>query len=233
MKLLIANWKMQLDIRESVALTHRLMQGLPFAHELVLCPSFTAIAPLHELLMGHSIRLGGQDLFWEEKGAYTGEISAKQLQELGCSYVIIGHSERRRDLHESDAMINKKLIAALSGKLTPILCVGESYRTQLKGALKGLHLRHQEKMVVAYEPEWAIGKKVAKLDVVERTHRQIRELTHTFLPGLKPKQLRIIYGGGIDSKSAKEFLQSSEIDGLLIGGASLTWSSFKPIVQAA
>ncbi|MEK7665526.1 MAG: triose-phosphate isomerase [Patescibacteria group bacterium] len=232
MKIIIANWKMQLNARESIALTRQIVAGITPNAELVLCPSFTVIAPVQELLIGSSIKAGGQDVFWETHGAYTGEISAKQLRELGCSYVIVGHSERRRDLHESDATINKKLISSLSGKLTPILCVGESYRTQLKGALKDLHLRHQEKIIIAFESEWAIGKKVAKLDVVERAHREIRKLTSSLLVGLKPKQLRVIYGGGLDAKSASAFIGNQEVDGLLVGGASLTWSSFKRILQA-
>ncbi len=231
MKLIIANWKMQLDIRESVALTHRLMQGLPFAHELVLCPSFTAIAPLHELLMGHSIRLGGQDLFWEEKGAYTGEISAKQLHEIGCSFVLVGHSERRKNLKETEAMINKKMIAALSGKLVPILCVGEAYKKQLTAGLADLHLRHQESIVIAYEPEGSIGKKAAPLSSVLKAHAVMRELTRKLLPGLKSKQLRVIYGGGMEEKLAPAFLAEAQIDGLLVGGASLTMRTFAPILR--
>lgn len=232
MKTIVANWKMQLTTTEAVTLAREICEGQANAH-IILCPSFPSLSGVSTVLRSSSVLLGAQDLFWEEKGAYTGEVSAAQLREVGCSHVLIGHSERRKYVRETDQMINKKLITALSGKLAPILCVGKAYRMQLTKALTGLHLRHQETLLIAYEPESAIGKKVEKLETVVKVHEEIRGLVTKLLPGIKPKQIHVLYGGGMEKKSAPLFLAENQVDGLLVGGASLTMATFAPILEAA
>ena len=232
MKTIVANWKMQLTTTEAVTLARQVCEMQAHGN-VVLCPSFPALSSVSAALRSSGVHLGAQDLFWEQKGAYTGEVSAPQLREVGCTHVILGHSERRKHLGETDRMVNKKLIAGLSGKLIPILCVGKAYRTQLPRALADLHLRHQEKMFIAYEPESAIGKKPEKLEAVLKAHKEIRALVTKCLPGLKTSQLHVLYGGGMEKKSASLFLAQQEIDGLLVGGASLTMSAFRPILDAA
>lgn len=232
MKTIVANWKMELTTTEAVTLSREVCQARNEA-KIVLCPSFPSLTSVSAVLRSSAVQLGAQDLFWEEKGAYTGEVSAGQLREIGCSHVLVGHSERRKYAQETDAMVYKKLIAAIAGSIIPILCVGKAYRRQVIKALTGLDLRQQEKLLIAYEPESAIGKQVEKIDKVVKVHQEIRALTTKALPRIKISQFQVLYGGGLEKKSAPIFLANSEIDGLLVGSASLTMSAFRPILDAA
>lgn len=236
-KLLVANWKMQLLTGEAETLARLIVQERS-AHEVVLCPSFPALDAIGRVIKRSKIKLGGQDLFWEKRGPFTGQVSADQLKEAGCKYVLVGHSERRK-LGEINALVNKKLVAAFSGGLLPILCVGEKnaknasveVKRQLRGAINGLRLRHREHFVVAYEPVWAIGQHPARLANVVKMHLFIRYLIKRGLPDIKLSQFRVIYGGGLAASDAKNFLAAAEIDGLLVGGASLTLRDFRPILR--
>lgn len=242
MKMIVANWKMQLGLKASVNLARSLAKE---KGSVVLCPSFPALESVSEALGKSGVQLGAQDVFFERAGAFTGEVSPEQLKELTCSHVIIGHSERRV-LGETDAVVNKKVIAVLSAGLTPIICVGESTKErtsgkqkrvvgkQVKAALKSLHTRHQEQLIFAYEPLWAIGSGTpATPPDAAAMHKLIRKTALEAIKGLKPKQVKVLYGGSVNGKNAGGFLDEPEIDGLLVGGASLKAATFKPILNAA
>lgn len=253
MKTIIANWKMHLTVRESLALTRSVMlslRGKATVPEVVLCPSFTALEAVHKATSKSRVKLGAQDVFWEEKGAFTGEISPRQLKELGVSLVIVGHSERRAPGGESDAMVNKKVIAVLAAGLTPIICVGETkterqagkaesvVRAQVKAALANLPLPLLKKegprtLIFAYEPVWAIGTgdPATPADAVAM-HQLIRATAEAGVAGIKPKQIRVLYGGSVDGQNAYSFLREPEIDGLLVGGASLKTAEFEQILSS-
>jgi triosephosphate isomerase len=248
MKTIIANWKMNVGTRESVALARGVLlalRGKKVLPEIVACAPFVALSEMRKVVARTHVALGAQDVFWEDSGAFTGEISARMLAELGVTHVIIGHSERRA-MGESDDMINKKVIAALAQGLTPILCVGESkaqrdagetgdvIANQLRGALHGLHTRHKDKLLVAYEPVWAIGTgDAAQPAGVVQVHAQIRSLVSELLPGIKPMQYAVLYGGSVDAQNAYGFLREPEINGLLVGGASVNLSEFSKVLAAA
>ena len=223
-KILIGNWKMQLSVRESVALARALRAGVKKAKTtIVLCPSFPAIPAVRDALRGGAFALGAQDLFWETKGQYTGEVSGAALRELGCSFVIVGHSERRAHLGETDEMVNKKVSAALAARLTPILCVGETreerergtrdaaLRRQVHVALRGLTPAQIGKVIVAYEPVWVIGsgKAVPPKDAV-RAHGKIRNAVEE-VAGAAVK-VRVIYGGSVDSNNGAGFLREAAVE---------------------
>ena len=245
MKTIIANWKMNVGSRESVALARGVLlalKGKKQLPEVVVCPPFVALGEVRKIVARSHAALGAQNVFWEETGAFTGETSTRMLVELGVSHVIVGHSERRRLFGETDEAVGKKIVAALSAGLVPIVCVGESstdnakefVTTQLRGALKGLHLRHKERILLAYEPVWAIGTGVAAspADAVSM-HAFIRSLVADLLPGVKASQVSILYGGSVDGANAYAFLREDEVDGLLVGGASVKLSEFGKILDAA
>jgi len=249
MKTIIANWKMNVGSRESVALARGVLlalKGKKQLPEVVVCPPFVALGEVRKIVARSHAALGAQNVFWEETGAFTGETSTRMLVELGVSHVIVGHSERRRLFGETDEAVGKKIVAALSAGLVPIVCVGEDkavraegkehefVATQLRGALKGLHLRHKERILVAYEPVWAIGTGVAAspADAVSM-HAFIRSLVADLLPGVKASQVSILYGGSVDGANAYAFLREDEVDGLLVGGASVKLSEFGKILDAA
>ena len=236
---------MNVGSRESVALARGVLlalKGKKQLPEVVVCPPFVALGEVRKIVARSHAALGAQNVFWDETGAFTGETSTRMLVELGVSHVIIGHSERRRLFGETDESVGKKIVAALSAGLVPIVCVGESstdnarefVATQLRGALKGLHLRHKERILLAYEPVWAIGTGVAAqpADAVSM-HAFIRSLVADLLPGIKPPQVSILYGGSVDGTNAYSFLREDEVDGLLVGGASVKLSEFGKILEAA
>lgn len=243
--MIVANWKMQIGRGTSVTLA-KAVASLKSPAQVVLCPSFTALDAVGQALGKSKVALGAQDVFWQAVGAYTGEISPLHLGELGVVYVIIGHSERR-GLGETDAEVNKKVITTLSAGLTPIICVGESeaerragktkqvVERQIKAALKTLHTRAQERIIFAYEPIWAISTTkhavvAAPADAVA-THQLIRQTALRSIKGIKAKRISVLYGGSVDPKNAKSFLQQAEVDGLLVGGASLNAASLKAIIK--
>jgi len=242
------NWKMNKTVAEARALvaemtpTLRAVKGV----EKVLCPPFMSLIPVAALLQGTDIGLGAQNLHWEAKGAYTGEISPVMVAEF-CKYVIIGHSERRMYFGETDETVNKKTVAAWNSGLTPIVCVGEtlaeyeSGRTaevvsrQIRAGLKGLGAEFAPKVVVAYEPVWAIGTGRASTgvdaNVVIRDH--IRKPLAEMYGVDTAQALRVLYGGSVTAANASEFFGQPDIDGALVGGASLKVDEFVNITQAA
>jgi triosephosphate isomerase len=216
--------------------------------EIILCPSFVALNSVNDLLKKLTPRifeLGAQDVFWQEKGAFTGEISPKMLEEVGCKYVIIGHSERRQNLNETDAMVNKKVKNVLKYNLTPIICVGETFEERQKGirdvvvarqiglALEGTEIFGTKKVIVAYEPVWVIGTgQAVEPEDAEHSHQIIREsLLEIFPLDVVERNFSIIYGGSVDSSNIKSFLDEEHIDGVLVGGASLKVDEFTKMIK--
>ena len=246
--LVVANWKMHGDQARCASLARQVVRALrrpPVDAEVVLAPPFTALNTVHRCLSGSPIKLAAQNCHWESQGAYTGEISPAMLNELGCAYIIVGHSERRQLFHESDAMIARKLKSVLSQGMRAILCVGETLdarqskntvlviRRQLRIALKGLEKPDIAHIEIAYEPVWAIGTgQNATPKQISQVHRQIRKfLTNWFGPSAG-KQARILYGGSVKPENVESLVTIHEIGGLLVGGASLQSETFLPIVRA-
>lgn len=213
--------------------------------DIVVCPPFTCLASLKQAFSVSRVALGGQNLFWAEKGAYTGEISTAMLVDLGCEYVIVGHSERRQILGESDGNINRKVKAALDGGLIPILCVGETLqerennlareivKEQLTRDLQNIKLP-EPTLVVAYEPVWAIGTGVnASSDDAQEMISFIRGCLEKLYDKELAQQVRILYGGSVNEDNTSRFFAEADIDGALVGGASLQAASFAAIVRRA
>jgi len=244
--IIAGNWKMQNTIREAIDLVTGLKRNLYDVAdvEIVICPPFTAIASVAEVLTESNIGVGGQNLHWEEKGAFTGEISSSMLKEAGATYVILGHSERRAKFYETDESINKKLNTALKENLTPIVCVGESLEqrkkeetlkvieTQIKGCFKGISSEDGAKCVVAYEPVWAIGTGLnATPEQAQEVHQFIRKLLNDLFGKKVAEGIRIQYGGSVKPENAASLMSQPDVDGALVGGASLKADSFTKIVK--
>lgn len=247
--LIAGNWKMHKTVREATLLAQELqtlLKGIR-EREVVMCPPFTSLAAVGKVLSNASepsIKLGAQDCCWEEKGAFTGAVSPAMLKDLGCHYVIIGHSERRGIFKETDDMVSKKVRAALEWGLLPILCAGETLpqreagrtrdvvRTQVTAALQGLTNTEIERSVVAYEPVWAIGTgKADSPDEANSTIGFIRSLLGDLGGYDVSQKVRILYGGSVKPDNIDGFMQAPEIDGALVGGASLGAESFARIVR--
>ncbi len=249
MKTIIANWKMNVGVREAVALargTLLTLRGRKVSPAMVICPPSTALSEVRKVLARSSANLGAQNMFWEQSGSFTGETSPRVLNELGVSHVILGHSERRGLLGETDEMVNKKVLQALEQKLTPIICIGETseqrkddqtqnvVRDQLMAALNGVRLRSSDILMVAYEPIWAIGSgDAANVAGVLDTHQFIRSLLEEVFPQSSKSQFHVLYGGSVNADNAYSFLREDDVDGVLVGGASVKINQFKGIVQAA
>jgi triosephosphate isomerase len=247
--LIVGNWKMNKTASEAVAFVRDIVHRLPAspAVEYVIAPPFTALESVRAALGSSSaIQLAAQNLFWEDRGAYTGEISAPMLTDLGCRYVILGHSERRTLFGEQNDGIQRKLRAALTHGLKPILCIGESLaqredgnteevlRQQLNGALAGLSLHAVTAIAIAYEPVWAIGTgKAATTDQAVAAHRAIRTFLAETWSADFARTTRILYGGSVTPQNIDALLQSDQIDGALIGGACLQVDSFVTIAAVA
>jgi triosephosphate isomerase len=247
-KFIIAgNWKMHLTQGEAKALIAQLRPSADAAPiDVVVCPAFTALAAAAAALQGSTIGLGAQDLFWEPQGAFTGEVSASMLADAGCRYVLIGHSERRTSFGETDQTIAKKLAAALLAHLIPIVCIGETLQErdahhtwttltrQLEGGLHGLTTEAAAGIVLAYEPVWAIGTgKTATPEQAQEAHAFIRQWLSKRFGGAVAERLRIQYGGSVNAGNAGSLLQQPDVDGALVGGASLKAESFHVIISAA
>ncbi len=246
-KLIIAgNWKMNKTSFEAVELINSLKRELVdvTAVDMIVCPPFTALTEVCDLLVDTNIGLGAQNLHWEDSGAFTGEISAPMIKGVGASYVIIGHSERRQFFGETDETVNKKLKAALKHGLTPIVCIGETLKerednrtfsiikTQAEGSLAGLNEQEIQKVVIAYEPVWAIGTgKTATSAQAQEVHQYIREILTKIYSQPVAEQIRIQYGGSVKSENIAELTSQKDIDGALVGGASLQAESFAKIVK--
>jgi triosephosphate isomerase len=246
-KIVAGNWKMNKTASEAKILVEEIVTKLGKFDkaDIVLCPPYTAIATAHEVLGNHSsIAIGAQNLHEKASGAYTGEISAAMLRDLYVRYVIIGHSERRQYFGETDAQINAKAKAALAHSLYPIICVGETLQqreagqtslvveTQVRGSAAGLTEAQWNETVIAYEPVWAIGTgKTASADQAQEVHAHIRNVIKDLAGDKVASRIRIQYGGSVKADNAAQLLTQPDIDGALVGGASLDADSFIAIIQ--
>ncbi|HHV76170.1 MAG TPA: triose-phosphate isomerase [Syntrophothermus lipocalidus] len=244
--IIAANWKMHKTVKDSLQFAKDFVGMLGEDHkgiEIVICPPFTALYSLGERLRGTGIEAGAQDMFWEEWGAYTGEISPGMLLETGAKYVIIGHSERRYVLGEDDTAVNRKVKRALASGLCPIMCVGETLaereegravsvvRQQLEEGLKGVELLRPH-LVIAYEPVWAIGTGVnASPQDAQEMSRLIRDELGSLFGVEVAQEMRILYGGSVNPGNIGGFVAQPDIDGALVGGASLEARSLADIVK--
>ncbi len=246
--LVAGNWKLNKTATEAYKLVAEMLPGFRSIKgvEKLVCPPFTALMAVSRLIMDSDLRLGAQDMYWEDRGAYTGEISARMLAEF-CQYVIIGHSERRMYFGETNETVNRKVRAALAHALVPLICVGENLEQneagqaagvvsrQVHEALAGLDIQEADRIVIAYEPVWAIG--TGRAATAEAVDMLIRNVIRPTLEGLFGEGIaqgvRVLYGGSVDPDNAAQFFRQPEIDGALVGGASLKARSFVGIVEAA
>lgn len=246
-KLIAANWKMQSTIRGASAFAERLKTSVQTdpGFDLTVFPPFLALPVTAEILAGTPVAVGAQDLFWEKTGAYTGEISGDMVVEAGGTFVIVGHSERRHLIGETNEVVARKLGAALDAGLTPVLCVGETIaeresgraesvvEEQMETALAGLPQGRVERIVVAYEPVWAIGTgRTATPEDAVAMHRFVRGYVGGRFGAATADRLRILYGGSVKPENAGALLRRTEVDGALVGGASLDVDSFLRIADA-
>jgi triosephosphate isomerase (TIM) len=247
-RVIAGNWKMFKTIAETRAFFSAF---LPLVSEsrncdIVIAPPFTAIAAAVQAATGSNVAVAGQDVYWEKEGAFTGEISPDMLVEAGCRYVIIGHSERRQYFGETDETVAKKTKAALGARLTPIVCVGEMLaeretgrteevcRAQFRGSLGALTPEEFSRILIAYEPVWAIGTgRTATPDVAATTHRVVRKCAAEQFSASHASKLRILYGGSVKPDNIQGLMAQEELDGALVGGASLDARSFANIVKEA
>jgi triosephosphate isomerase len=246
-KFIAGNWKMNTRRADAVALAKTVVAavGDGTQAEVALCPPNVYLLPVADAIAGSPVELGAQNLYAEGDGAFTGEVNAGMLTDVGCRNVILGHSERRQLMGETDADVCKKLHAALAGNLVPIVCVGETLeqreagstekvvQTQVRGSLKGLDEVRAAGIVIAYEPVWAIGTgKTATPEQAEAVHAMIRELLGQMFTTDIAAQVRIQYGGSVKPNNAAELLGQPNIDGALVGGASLKADDFIAIIRA-
>jgi triosephosphate isomerase len=246
--IIAGNWKMNKTVAEAVDLSQKLrilckgLQGV----EVVVCPPFTALQATAKALHGSSIHLGAQNLHWEDRGAFTGEISPVMIKDVGCDYVILGHSERRQYFHETNHTVSKRITAALSHGLIPIVCVGETLaereedRTfsvveeQIRGCIWPRTRAQSESLVIAYEPVWAIGTgRNATPDQANEVHTFIRYLLQDLFGDGISTSTRILYGGSVTPRNIEALMDQPDLDGALVGGASLDAESFVQIVKSS
>lgn len=243
------NWKMNTDGKNAVELAKGVAQGCAGVIDKVdvsVCPPFVYLSAVKQALGSSNIGLGAQNVYFEAKGAFTGEVSCQMLKDVGCKDVLIGHSERRHVIKETDALINKKLIAAIEASLLPIFCVGELLeerkagkteqvvKEQIQKGMAGISVEKAKAVTIAYEPVWAIGTGVnATPDQAQEVHLMIRQLIASMYNKDFAAQIRIQYGGSAKPDNAAELMTQPDIDGLLVGGASLKADDFTAIVKAA
>jgi len=247
-KVIAGNWKMNMDLHQSQKLVSEIINGLGKDNKanVIVCPPFTSLSEVDVLLKGTQIKLGAQNLYYEENGAFTGEISADMLKSVGCEYVILGHSERRVIFNESNDLINKKIKTALAKGLKPIFCIGELLNQREKGetmqivsrqvekGLEGIAAEQMKNIIIAYEPVWAIGTgKTATPEQAQEVHSFIRELVAKKYSSSVSENIVIQYGGSVKPDNARELLSQKDIDGALVGGACLKADSFLGIIASA
>jgi len=244
--LIAGNWKMYktaLEARETATVLAQLVADVTTT-DIMLAPPYTALAAVAEAIQGTNIALGAQNLYWEAQGAYTGEISPNMLKAAGCRYAIIGHSERRQYFGETDQSVNRRIVAAINTDLIPVMCIGETEAQresdetfsvldkQVKIGLEGLFPDDLINLVVAYEPVWAIGTgKTATSDQAQEVHRFLRELLARQFDADFADTIRILYGGSVKPANIAELMAMQDIDGALVGGASLDADTFSQIVK--
>jgi triosephosphate isomerase (TIM) len=248
-KVIAGNWKMHNDINESEILINslkQLLKGKSVNCDVIICPPFTSLTEASKLIEGSVIKLGAQNMHFEDKGAFTGEISASMLNSIGCEYVILGHSERRTIFNENDEMINLKIKKAIERGLKPIFCIGETLEEREKEITKDVVKRQMEKgldgitsdqmknIIIAYEPVWAIGTgKTATPEQAQEVHEFIRSLVNQIFSQSISESLVIQYGGSVKPENAAELLSQKDIDGALVGGACLKAESFLGIIKSS
>jgi triosephosphate isomerase len=244
--LIAGNWKMYKTPKEAAETARELDQRVAsvVGVDIMIAPTYTALAAVNAVIYQGPVALGAQNLFWEAEGAYTGEISARMLQSVGCTYCIIGHSERRQYFAETDQTVNKKIRAAIEAQLIPVFCVGETEKEREAGQTfsvldkqvqKGLEKLVSEELgtlVIAYEPVWAIGTgKTATDDQAQEAHQFIRSLVQKNFGDARAESIRILYGGSVKPANIAALMEMPDIDGALVGGASLDAESFSQIVK--
>ncbi|SNR77502.1 triose-phosphate isomerase [Desulfurobacterium atlanticum] len=242
--LIAGNWKMNKTVTESIEFAKGFIEAVKDVtdRDIMIAPPFTSIYPMAEVLKGSNVYLGAQNMYFEEKGAFTGEVSPIMLKDAGCKFVILGHSERRYIFGETDELINKKVLSAVSHELIPVLCVGELLEErelgktfevverQLSEGLKGVP--ESAEFVIAYEPVWAIGTgKTATPQLAEEIHSFLREKLTELYGKSKADSVRILYGGSVKPENVEGLMAMKNIDGALVGGASLKVDSFEKIVK--
>ncbi|MHC4757598.1 MAG: triose-phosphate isomerase [Planctomycetota bacterium] len=248
-KLVAGNWKMNMDadssvkLAEGIALKSQEVAGAKV--DIMLCPPFVYLPAVINAVRTEHIAVGAQNVYFESNGAFTGEISIEMLKDIGCTYVLCGHSERRHVIGETDELINKKVSVALSGGILPVLCVGETkdqreaeqtadvVTTQLKGGLAGFNAEKASAVTIAYEPVWAIGTGLtATREQAQEVHALIRGLLGEMYDKDLASEIRILYGGSVKPGNAAELMSEKDIDGVLVGGASLKVDDFIAIIEA-
>ncbi|MCP2519886.1 triose-phosphate isomerase [Candidatus Aminicenantes bacterium AC-335-B20] len=239
------NWKMNKTVSEAVELVAKLKEIVKDERgEIVVIPPFTALFEVKKIISGSRIELGAQNLYWKEKGAFTGEISPLMLKDIGCKYVIVGHSERRQHFNETDEIVNLKIKAALENSLIPIFCIGEKLEQrdkgetlnvierQFEGGLSGIDESKARKIVIAYEPVWAIGTgRTATPEQAQEVHSFIRTKLRKKYGNEIANCAIILYGGSVKPENAHSLIKQKDIDGVLVGGASLEAESFGKIIE--
>jgi triosephosphate isomerase len=244
------NWKMNTDSHSGVALAKGVADGSSglagSSVDVAVIPPFVYLSAIGQAVSSSGVALGAQDVYFEAKGAFTGEISTAMLKDVGCTYVLCGHSERRHVLGESDELINKKVTASISGGLLPILCVGELLEErdasqteevverQVRAGLAGLSVEKISAVTIAYEPVWAIGTgRTATREQAQEVHAFIRKLLVDMYDKTVAEEMRILYGGSVKPDNAEELMGQADVDGCLVGGASLKVDDFVQIIEAA
>jgi triosephosphate isomerase len=244
--LIAGNWKMFKTCSEAVETAKHLVKLVSSSVDVdvMIAPPFTALAQVSDVVKETCISLGAQNLYWEAEGAYTGEISPSMLVSAGCRYVIIGHSERRQYFGETDEFVNKKVKSAVNNRLIPVMCVGESEKErelketfsvldkQVKNGLEGFSHDDLKTLVIAYEPVWAIGTgKTATSDQAQEVHKFLRTTLGKIFGNMLAKSIRILYGGSVKPNNIEELMSMTDVDGALVGGASLDPETFSKIIQ--
>lgn len=243
--LIAGNWKMHTTIVEARELASSVVKAAESAgdRDVMIAPPYTALAAVSDIVQG-SVLLAGQNVCWEEKGAFTGEISPVMLKDAGCTMAIIGHSERRHLFGEDNEMINKRITGALRFGLTPVFCIGETLderengntmkvlESQVREGLAGITIADPSALVVAYEPVWAIGTgKTATVEQAQEAHAFVRKLLSDICEKIIASQIRILYGGSVNSENVDMLMRQEDVDGALVGGASLKADSFERIIH--
>ncbi len=245
--LIAGNWKMHLTVKEACTLANEVIKALPAERddrEVLIAPPFTALQAVGKTLTSSRVLLSGQNVCWEEKGPFTGEIAPGMLKDCGATHAIIGHSERRQIFHESDEMINNRVTGALKHGIRPVLCIGETLEereaertfavleAQVKAGLTGVTHEEMEAVVIAYEPVWAIGTgKTASKEQAQNAHAFIREVIIKLYEKTVAEKLRILYGGSVKPTNIDALMSQPDIDGALVGGAALDGVSFARIIN--
>jgi triosephosphate isomerase (TIM) len=246
-KFIAGNWKMNTTVDEAIALARGVVEkcGTMTEVTIAVCPPYTNLSVVAQIVRGSNVKLGAQDVHWEAKGAFTGKISCTMLKAVGCDYVIIGHSEQRQYFNETDEKVNKKVKAVLAAKMLPIVCVGETLEerksgklfsvveTQLRGGFAGIAKDDALKCTIAYEPVWAIGTgETATPAQANEMHVFIRKILASLYDAVVAQAIVIQYGGSMKPDNARELMAQSDVDGGLIGGASLKPDDFAAIIKA-